>query len=167
MSIKGDIYKAIADQLKEQIPEIIWIDKDRNQFEHADQEFLPLPAVLISFPRAEFETKGAGLQTSTAIIAIRTGFENYAQSFEGSTDQDQALEFWEFNRKVYNALQGFSGDNFSGMVRISEDEDPEQNNVIPTRMEFVTTIQDYSNSRREKYSAYAGDDVGVEKGITS
>jgi len=83
-------------------------DKYRGQLDTPGIFTFPRPAIFMSFGRFEWESGINGTQRGTGVIKFRIAVENYADSFEGSFNQDLALEFFEFNEKVHEALQGLS-----------------------------------------------------------
>ena len=152
-SIKGDIYTALKDHLKNEITGLNWIDKYKGQLEYIEvgSEFVTFPAVFISFATSQWQTSGGGVQKSQTVISIITAYENYADSFDGSENEDEALLFWEFNEAVHKALQGFKGDCFTALERIGDQEDEDHTNVIATRFTYATEITDDSGARLNKY----------------
>lgn len=146
MSIKGKIFKEIATHLETEVPELIYIDKERGQLEKENELLVPKPAVLIAFLRFEWSDIGNGVKEGKGSIQIRTAIENYAESYSGSIDQDAAISFFELNEKIDNALEGFSGDNFSALAKIADEDDLDHSNTIVTVFEYETTIIDDSKA---------------------
>ncbi|WP_086984841.1 MULTISPECIES: hypothetical protein [Elizabethkingia] len=146
MSTKGNVYKKISDHLETNVPQLIYIDKDRGQTEKENIVLVPKPAVLIGFQRFEWEAIGGGVRQGKGSIRIRVVCENYAESYSGSIDQDQALAFFDLNEEIDNALEGLSGESFSQLTKISDEDDLDHDNVIITVYEYETTITDYSKA---------------------
>ncbi|WP_241279753.1 hypothetical protein [Chryseobacterium cucumeris] len=142
MSIKGIVYKEITNRLETLITELIYIDKDRGQFEKENVLLVPKPAVLIAFLRFEWSEIGNGVKEGKGTIRVRVGCENYAESYSGSIDQDKALEFFDLNEKVDTALDGFYGTKFSELIKTADEDDLDHKNVIVTVYEYETTITD-------------------------
>ena len=61
-------------------------------------------------------------KTGKGSIRIRVVCENYAESYSGSIDQDRALAF-DLNEEIDNALEGLSGESFSQLTKISDEDD--------------------------------------------
>jgi hypothetical protein len=154
MSIKGDIFKAISTHLMaqlqfteaENLPNLIWVDKDFGQAELIQEGIvtLPMPAILVSFKTPKWVSRLSQTQSGETFIRIRILFENYADSFQGSINQDKAIQFFEFNEKTHIALQNFQGDNFTSLQRNSDEEDDDHNNVVITDIYYTTIITDAS-----------------------
>lgn len=151
MSVKGTIYKQIANYLTENITNLKIVDKDRGQLENISQFVLPLPAVLISFGRFEYEDIGGGLKKGQGTLRFKVAYENYADSYTGSINQDLALQFFDFNEAVQNALEGFSSDLFSPLQLIADEDDQDHKNVIVTLFEYETTIINKSGIADKNY----------------
>src|SRR6185437_2811549 len=79
-------------------------------------------------------------------------FENYADSFNGSMNQDKALQFFDFNEAVHQSLQGFDGDLFTALDRVSDEDDEDQDMIIGTVFEYTTLITDTSADEHRKYT---------------
>jgi hypothetical protein len=154
MSIKGDIFKAIGQHLMDKLqfsnnhmPSLQWFDKDFGQADLIKEGIvaLPMPAALISFRTPNWSSALSGVQQGSTTIRVRILWENYADSFQGSINQDKAIQFFEFNELAHKALQGFSGEFFSGLDRNADDEDDDHTNVVITDMFYATIITDDSS----------------------
>lgn len=154
MSIKGDIFKALSAHLmaklqfaeQDNLPNLIWVDKDFGQAELIQEGIinLPMPAILISFKTPKWASRLSQTQSGETFIRFRILFENYADSFQGSINQDKAIQFFEFNEKVHIALQNLQGDNFTSLQRTSDEEDEDHNNVVITDVFYTTILTDES-----------------------
>ncbi|GEN71591.1 hypothetical protein [Chryseobacterium lathyri] len=150
MSIKGIVFKEISGHLEAQVEELIYIDKDRGQVEKENIVMVPKPAILIAFMRFEWSDIGNGIKEGKGIIRVRVICENYAESYTGSIDQEQALAFFDLNEKVDAALEGFSGTHFREMKKVSDEDDLDHNNIIVTVYEYETTIIDDTKANCSK-----------------
>lgn len=142
MSVKGLTFKEIGTYLKQAVPELKWFDKDKGQFENISNHVMPLPAVLMSFGRTPYQTQSGLIQKGTLTLRFRIGYENYADSFTGSINQDKALEFFDFNEAIYVALSGLSTTYMKNLERTADEDDQDHKNVIVTIMEFTGTLID-------------------------
>jgi len=94
MSVKGLTHKEIETYLMQTVPTLKGFDKDKGQFENHSNHVLPLPYILMSFGRTSYETQGNQAQKGNLSLRFRIGYENYADSFNGSINQEKALEFF-------------------------------------------------------------------------
>lgn len=148
MSLKKQLFIALTEYLQEQLqaatPPVAWIDKDLGQFELMQDGVvvLPLPAILVSFPDANFESLLGSDQTSEIALRLRIGFENYYDAQTGDPNRELALQFFDFNEAVHNAVMGFGMEGISGIRRVTETEDLNHNQVIVT--EIIYTLVGYN-----------------------
>lgn len=150
-SIKKHTQKEIGAYLKSQIQKLEFFDKYRGQLDTPGIFTFPRPAIFMSFGRFEWESGVNGTQRGTGIIRFRIAVENYADSYDGSINQDEALEFFDFNEQVHEALQGLSGSYFEALKRVSDEDDEDHGNVIVTIMEYQTVLIDNSGSTTKNY----------------
>jgi len=151
MSAKKHTQKEIGSYLKQQVANLAFVDKYRGQLDSPGIFTFPRPAVFISFGRFEWQSQVDGSQLGTGLIKFRIVVENYADSYEGSINQDLALDFFDFNEKVHEALQGLSGTYFSTLERQTDEDDDDHGNLIVTIMEYQTTILDNSANVSKRY----------------
>lgn len=146
MDVKKQIFLALQDHLVASIPSLQWIDKNMGQIATMDQQLpIPMPGILIGFGSTQWLTISAGLKQGQAIISIITLYENYADSFTGSVNQDIALSYFDFTELVTTALEGFSGPNFTPLILIADQEDEDHANFIVTVLQFSTVITNTSS----------------------
>lgn len=160
MSVKKTIFKAIEQHLMAKLnsstniaypmdlPALKWFDKQMGQFTDAETSYaLPLPTVLIEFGQFTWTTVGLNTQKGEGVLRFYTYFENYANSFSGSLNQDLALQFFEFTEQVNIYLQGLTiGGILSALERVTDAEDIEQDMVITSVVEYNCTIYDNSTN---------------------
>lgn len=144
MSVKGHTHKEIETYLMAEVEGLKWFDKDKGQFEDISNHVMPLPAILMSFGRTPYEAQGNNIQKGQLTLRFRIGYENYADSFVGSVNQEKALEFFQFNENVFKALQGLSTTYTRNLERTADEDDIDHKNLIVTIMEFTGTLIDDS-----------------------
>lgn len=144
MSVKGQTHKEIEAYLMQTVTGLKGFDKDKGQFENISNHILPFPYILMSFGRTPYEDQSNNIQKGQLTLRFRIGYENYADSFNNSINQDKALEFFDFNEDVFKALQGLSTTYIRNLRRTADEDDVEHKNVIVTIMEFGGVIIDDS-----------------------
>jgi hypothetical protein len=157
MSVKGHTHKEIETFLLQEVDALKGFDKDKGQFENISNHVMPLPAVLMSFGRTPYEDLQNNIQKGQVTLRFRIGYENYADSFSGSINQDKALEFFEFNESIFKALQGLSTTYIKNLTRIADEDDDDHKNVIVTIMEFTGTLIDDSAEAGKNFVLVAPD----------
>ncbi len=151
MSTKGKIYKTIADHLMNKVEGLKMVDKNKGQLDNISQYVLPLPAVLISFGKFHYKDIGSGIKQGEGTIKFKVAFENYADSYTGSINQEQALAFFDFNEAVQEVLESFSGEDFSELNLIADEDDENYKNVIVTDMEYELSIINRTGDKTKNY----------------
>jgi len=167
MSVKGHTHKEIETYLMQVVPTLKGFDKDKGQFENISNHVLPLPYVLMSFGRTTYEAQGNLAQKGILTLRFRIGYENYADSFNGSINQEKALEFFDFNEAIFVALQGLSTTYIRNLERTADEDDQDHKNVIVTVMEFTGTLIDDSAEETKKFQLVEPDlNVEYKKPLT-
>ena len=144
MSVKGHTHKEIETYLKQELPTLKWFDKDKGQLENISNHVLPFPAIFMSYGTTTYETQSNKIQKGKPTLRFRIAYESYEDSFSGSINQDKALAFFDFNEKVFIALQGLSTTYLKNLERIADEDDIQHKNVIVTVMEFTGVLIDDS-----------------------
>lgn len=160
MSVKKDIFKIIGmflmaelRDLPDGLPDLQWFDKQMGQFDNPEQSYaIPLPCVLMSYNPLTWTSTGLGNQTGDGTITFTVYFENYADSFSGSFNQELALKFFDFTEAVHKALQGLSIKNMmSALDRIGDTEDIAQDMIITSSEEYIVQILDNSTDIKKNF----------------
>lgn len=146
MSIKKHTFLEITKHLKTKVPEIKYIDKYRGQLDNVRNWVFPRPAVFLSYGRTDWNNISLGGQLGDAIIRVRIVVENYAEAYEGSINQEKALEFFDINEKVHLALQNLSGTYFKNLSRVVDEDDEDHGNLIVTIFEYSCKMVDNSSA---------------------
>jgi hypothetical protein len=148
-NLKASFFTALSDYLMttlqfEDLPSVKWIDKDLGQVKllHDSIIALPLPAILISFPNTSFDPQLGNDETGAGQLRIQTLFENYFDADQGSPNRDLAIQYFEFNERVHNAVTAFKMQHIAGIARTGENEDTEHDNVIVTEIIYHFTLFD-------------------------
>jgi hypothetical protein len=148
MSVKKTTYLELIAALRE-VPGIMYLDKDFGQIEGVGPgsgPVFPMPAIFISFGNAPRQHISGGLVQAQQTIRFRVCYENYADSFEGSQDQESAIAYFDFMEDVMQALTGLSGTHFTSLQPVNDEEDVEHKNYIVTILQFGTVLTDESTT---------------------
>jgi hypothetical protein len=155
MSKKADIFKALQNRLYEQLEGIepfqsVWVDKNMGQLSALNtHDTFPLPGILIEFGRGTYRTLSRGVQEWTGIVRLQLIYETLGHSATESQDRDLALEFFEFNELVDDALEGFSGTDFTSLMRIGDEEDNSHEQVVVSVIEYQFSFIDRKQNRQK------------------
>jgi hypothetical protein len=150
MSTKKDIFIAIRDRIKEELPDV-WVDKNMGQIATIDRfDSFPLPAVLVEFGQSEYKTVSKGVQGVKTVLRFHLLFENWAASHAESEDSELALRYFDFTEAVHEALEGFGGENFASLTRVADEEDNNHESVVITVVEYALSYVDSSKADSHK-----------------
>lgn len=151
MSAKGHTFLEISTYLMANVEGLEFVDKDKGQLEDISNFVFPRPAVFMSFGRFEYTSTGTRTKVGKGVIRFRTAIENYADSYTGSINQEQALAFFEFNEMVHQALEGLSGTYFTSLNKIADEDDTDHKNVIVTVLEYECSLADDSADQKKNF----------------
>lgn len=122
MNYFGQLFIALSDHLKKQVPELRWIDQDFGQLEVFEyRPNVAFPCVLIDFAAAAYSNLSQLSQVGELTITVRIGFTPFssAQQSAPMDVRQKALEYYEIEQKVYQALQGFNTLQCQPLMRMS------------------------------------------------
>ena len=150
MSTKLTIYNAIDLQIKKKVKDIQTFGIWNNQFEHlgVDEIDFNFPAVFVEFasipwtssqiqPRRQGNTGDVIKQQKSqdTIITLHIGFSFLKEPIRSFRDMDPIID------KIYFALQGLEGEQFSPLLRIDERQDTEHGRIIDWQVDFRTMME--------------------------
>lgn len=101
------------DRITAQVPEIKWIDQDLGQLEHYEiRPSVAWPCVLIDFGNTNYDEMPGNVQWGNAAFSLRLGFPSFSPSQSGAPTsvKEQALQYYELEQFLYQAIQGYDGD---------------------------------------------------------
>jgi hypothetical protein len=171
MSVKKDIFQLIGEYLMGALhvqdtdhpngiipadaglPNLCWFDKQMGQFSNAQTSYaMPLPTILMEWQPVQWQTIGKNQQKGTGSIRFYIYFENYADAFNGSINQNLALQFYEFTEWVHQALQGyFIAEKLAPLQRVSDNEDSAEDMIITSTVDYSTIITDLSTEEAKNF----------------
>lgn len=133
-----------------ELPEIKYIDQDLGQLGQVSPEERPpisYPAILIDFPNSDYSNLSGGAQLGAVPISFQLIFAPFSQTWQNAPDlvKKKGLEYLETEQKLHKALQNWSLDYFSPLVRVSVKS--QNNNDIGLRVRhliYSTEYEDYS-----------------------
>jgi len=157
-----DLYTEIGTILKTKIKEIRWIDLWHEQVSYLTDELpFPVPAIFISFSTNNCIDKGLLIQDCDTQVDIYLYYETFSDTYQGSFNQDSAIEFMRSVTKIHQALHGTTGDNYSSMRRVDmrREESGGAGNLY--RISFACIIEDAS--AKVQYDMQMVNDIEIER----
>ena len=146
------IYLAIMAQLKQEAPELKWIDLDEGQLEYyTERPALSFPCVLIDIALTECRDLYPGAQLCNATVGIRIA-QNIATSRTNSvateTTRKTAIERYQLVEKIHKSLSGsyFKPSCFNPLSRTSQQKEKRDDGLFVIRIDFQTQFKETLNS---------------------
>lgn len=145
----GILLTALEDYIAGAVPEIKWVDQDFGQLEYYKEGMRPavvFPCVLIDFTGWVFEDAGPKVQTGTGGVDIRIAHAPFTNSSQ-VTPADQralALNCYELEKKLYQALHWWRVDPFQKLLRSHTDTEKREDTIRVRVMRFTTGFKDTS-----------------------
>jgi hypothetical protein len=187
MSIKKDIFKQMGDYLmvtlqtydaelfpngvfttEMNLPGLKWFDKQMGQFTNPEMAYaIPLPCILMEYQQFTWQRVGKNQQKGTGSIRFYVYFENYADAFTGSINQELALAFFDFTEQAHIALEGKALLNMAPLMRLTDSEDSAEDMIITSQADYGTIINDASTSTDRNYTMVDPEVVVTKVNITS
>lgn len=120
------------------------------------------PAVFFKF-NITWEDIGNNAQKGNGVMEVHLELENYGESYDGSPDQDYAIQDFEYQRIIAAILHGFKTANFTALRRRSSDEDENPSNTNVTIIRFEFEVIDESFERYRYWLKEKLDDLTLNK----
>jgi len=113
-----DLYTELAQILTAKVNNLQWVDLWHNQVNFlTDEHPFPVPAAFISFRMLSPQDKGDNIQDANVQVDVYYFFETFADTFQGSYNQADALDYLNALTEIHKALHGTDGDTYSSMQR--------------------------------------------------
>jgi len=145
------------------LPALAWFDKQMGQFTNPDLAVaMPLPCILMEYLPFTWVTVGKNQQRGNGNIRFYIYYENYADAYTGSVNQELALNFFEYTEYVNMALQGFSLEHMTALQRVADNEDSAEDMIITSQVDYGTILTDMSTEEARKF-VMVNPDVVVTK----
>jgi hypothetical protein len=140
-----EIYKAIMAQLKQEVPELKWIELDEGQLEYyTDRPAVAFPCVLIDITINRCEDLYERAQLCQATIGIRIA-QNIPvnRTNAGAPDpiRESALERYRLIEKIYQSLQSWPSGLFNPLSRTGQKKESRKDGLFVVRIDFTTQFK--------------------------
>lgn len=114
-----ELYKELSAMLRQSIHEVKWIDLWHNQVNFLTEEHpFPSPAVFLQFRTLNVADAGLKVQNLKIQVDAFLFYETFADTYDESWNQEEALEFLDILSKIHATLHGTDGESYSSMRRI-------------------------------------------------
>lgn len=140
----------LQEYLKEQVPQIKWIDQDFGQLENYEvRPPVQFPCLLVDLSSTQYDMYLEQVQHATATVNLRLGFAPYssANSEAPVKYRQEALDYYEIEQQVYKAMQGWDAGElcqpFTRTLAVTEGRDDK---LRVRQLTFTTAFEDHSAS---------------------
>lgn len=141
----SEIYTELAEKIKEYMPVVRWIDLWHEQVSYLTEELpFPTPAVFIDFNTQSTHDNGMLVQELSVQIDFRLFYETFSDSYDGSYNQEGALDFLERLTELYALFHGKQGNHYSEMRRIDMQREDSGGAGNLYRISFECIVVDYA-----------------------
>lgn len=140
-----DLYTELATEITDKLPNVEWVDLWHNQVNFLESEHpFPTPAVFLNFRTLEVQDMGKKVQNLRLQVDCYLFYETFADSYQGSSNQESALEFLQTLNDLYALLHGTSGENYSNMRRLAFNPVDTGNAGNLYQLSFECVLVDYA-----------------------
>lgn len=148
-SLFARLYLDLQARIKDQVPEIKWIEQDFGQ--DTFDKWRPnvdFPAVLIDFPDASYSNMAGNDQLGEVTIMVRLLVAPFSQSYDGAPIEvkQNSLQFFELEDALVNALNGWAPTEGYCQLLVRTRAQSHNRNDIGLRireLQFTTAYEDY------------------------
>lgn len=145
----ANLYLAIQERIKTQVPEIVFTEHDLGQLDDYTTGKPPVafPCLLIDFENFTFENMGENSQRAEGDVVIKIGHSLWGKTDNATPDiwREAALNYYDIEWKVNKALHGFTpGDDYGYLTRTSENKQNRPAYVRQKTMRYRLAFEDYS-----------------------
>lgn len=145
MEAWNELYKELADKIKNKLPEIEWVDLWHDQVSYLTEELpFPTPALFLAFNTLGCDDKGLLIQDCDTQIDMYLFFETFSDTYQGSYNNGSALDFMKTLTKVHQIFHGKSGVNHGTLRRVSMGKEESGGAGNLYRISFGCIVEDAS-----------------------
>lgn len=143
------IYNQIVELLKEEVPELRWIDLDMGQLDTNKRPAVAFPCLLVATAingaKTHYQETDSYGQTCNASITVTLAFDTVGATNSAAPQNvvDNSLSVYNIIDSVQKTLQGLEADNMEPLVRTSQGKKNSRNGLFQYEIRFATTIEDF------------------------
>lgn len=154
---KKDLYLDVRQRILDKVPEVKHVLLFNNQFDRdTEEEAFTYPCVFIEFLQLIHSGVASNQQKSDIQIRLHVGYESLKTEDLGLLDLVQS---------VHLAVQGFSGQLFSGLQRIEERQDIDHDNVQVWQIDYETNLTDCVTDPKANLKSFTIANLEIDKDL--
>jgi hypothetical protein len=160
-----DLYLELSSVIKTKIIEVKWIDLWYNQINFLETEHpFPSPAIFMNFRILNTSDLGEKVQNVKLQVDFYIFYETFADTYEGSHNQESALLFLDILNSVNATFHATSGENYSNMRRTGMSPVDTGNAGNTYVVNFECGLVDYS-AMKEYEDGSLPEEVSIETDV--
>lgn len=140
------LFNKLITQIEMEVTAIRYVNQDWDQLGEQNPP-VTYPCVLIDFPDAQFEQM-QGYQQATAIVRLKLVYRSYTSTsnITPDTNRETALQFYELEQQLYEALQAWYADGLlcNAMIRRNAATEKRDDGLRVRVIDFVCAFDDNS-----------------------
>lgn len=144
----GKLFLALQDHIKNEVPEVVYIEQDLGQLGTDDpRKYMSFPGVLIDFPNTAFSNLQGKNQLGLPVISISLVFDNYSQTWQDAPldVRKTGLKYLEVEQKLFMAVQSWESDFCEALNRTAATGHNRNDVGLRVReLTFTSEFEDYS-----------------------
>lgn len=143
----ANYFLEIMSRIETEVPAIRYINQDLGQLEEdTDRPSVTFPCALIDFDDFQYTDMSYNSQVGEGNVIIRVAHAPYSNSSNLSPDavKEKALQYYEHEQSVFEALQGWVSNPFGAMTRIAQGNEKREDRLRVRYMIFKVSYQDNS-----------------------
>jgi hypothetical protein len=147
ISFFGQLLLELCDHIKNEVPEVRWVDQDLGQLENYDQRpAVSFPCVLIDFAATTYDDMAENAQIGYPTILVRIGVNPFSKSNQTAPTEvrEKAVAYYDLEQKVHQCLQGWNNEFTNALARRSADTENRNDGLRVRLLTYETTYEDYS-----------------------
>lgn len=134
-----------------------WIDLWHNQVNFLSEELnFPTPSVFFSYRTKQVDDMGEKIQQITLQIDCFLFYETFADTFQGSFNQEDAMRFLKILDFINSRFHGSSGNNYNSMRKIGFNPEDTGGAGNLYKIVFECIIRDESATQNVQEGAFTG-----------
>lgn len=143
------IYNQILEVLKEEVPELRWIDLDMGQLDTNKRPAVAFPCLLVATAingaATHYQEADNYGQTCNVSITVTLAFDTVGATNSAAPQNvvDNSLSVYNIIDSVQKSLQGLETDTMERLVRVSQSKKNSRNGLFQYEIRFSTTVEDF------------------------
>lgn len=156
-----ELYQELSEKITNNVDAIKWVDLWNSQVYNLEDEHpFPAPAVFLAFRSNKMLDIGNKAQDVEMQVDVFLFYETFADTYKGSYNQNEALEFLNTMSQINKLLHASAGKSYSSMSRIGFSPIDTGGAGNLWNITYKCTLMDYSASDEIKEGEFK--DVEVQ-----